>query len=212
MKITKLGHCCLLLEFKDVRILTDPGIYTTDVHSKLKKIDFVFITHEHSDHYHLDSLKIIIEKNPEVLIYTNTSVSEILTREGIYHHLIKDGSEVLIDDGRISVKGIGTSHAMMHKSIPLSENTGFLFDDMLFLPGDALTDPKQPIDILALPVAGPWIKISEAIDYALEIKPRVCFPIHDAVRFGSNHRLPSQILPENGIGFVVMEEGDKHEF
>lgn len=212
MKITKLGHCCLLLEFKDVRILTDPGMYTVEEHSKLKKIDFVFITHEHSDHYHLDSLRLIIDKNPEVLIYTNTSVSEILTREGIYHHLIKDGSEVLIDSGRISVKGIGHSHAIMHKSIPASENTGFIFDEKLFLPGDAFTDPKQPIDILALPVSGPWMKISEAIDYALQVKPRVCFPIHDAVRFGTAHRLPSIIIPANGIEFVVMEEGDKHEF
>ena len=212
MKITKLGHCCLLLEFKDVRILTDPGIYTTDVHTKLKKIDFVFITHEHSDHYHLDSLKIIIEKNPEVLIYTNTSVSEILTREGIYHHLIKDGSEVLIDDGRIAVKGIGHKHALMHKSIAASDNTGFLFDEKLFIPGDALTDPGQPIDILALPVAGPWLKISEAVDYAIQVRPRVCFPVHDSLRVGSTHNIPKTVLPENGIEFVVMEEGDKHEF
>lgn len=212
MKITKLGHCCLLLEFKNVRILTDPGMYTVEEHSKLKKIDYIFITHEHADHYHLDSIKIIIEKNPEVLIYTNTSVSEILTREGIYHHLIKDGQEVLIDDGKIMVKGVGSKHAIMHKSIPASENTGFLFDEKFFLPGDALTDPKQPIEILALPVSGGWLKLSESIDYAIALKPRVVFPIHDAVRFGTSHRLPSIILPENGIEFVSMSEGDKHEF
>lgn len=187
-------------------------MYTVEEHSKLKKINYVFITHEHADHYHLDSLRVIIDNNPEVLIYTNESVSAILTREGIYHHLIKDGGESLIDDGKISVKGVGHKHALMHKSIPASDNTGFLFDEKLFLPGDAFTDPKQPIDILALPVSGPWMKMSEAIDYALHIKPRVCFPVHDAVRFGTAHRLPSIILPENGIEFVVMEEGDKHEF
>ncbi len=212
MKITKLGHCCLLLEFKGVRILTDPGMYTVEEHSKLKKIDYIFITHEHADHYHLESLRVVIDKNPEVLIYTNNSVSEILTREGIYHHLIKDGGEVLIDDGKISVKGVGNKHALMHKFIPVSDNTGFLFDEKFFLPGDAFVDPKQPIDILALPVAGPWMKISEAIDYALQLKPRVCFPIHDHIRYGTSHQLPGRILPENNIEFIPMIEGDKHEF
>ncbi|MEI8061935.1 MAG: MBL fold metallo-hydrolase [bacterium] len=212
MKITKLGHCCLLLEFKGVRILTDPGIYTAEEHSKLKKIDYIFITHEHADHYHLDSIRVVMDHNPDVLIYTNESVSAILTREGIYHHLIKDGGEVLIDDGKISIKGVGHKHAIMHKSIPASDNTGFLFDESFFLPGDALTDPKQPIDILALPVAGPWLKISEAIDYAIQLKPRVCFPIHDTLRVGSTHNVPKMVLPANGIEFVPMEEGDKHEF
>lgn len=29
MKITKLGHCCLLIEIRGTRFLTDPGSYTT---------------------------------------------------------------------------------------------------------------------------------------------------------------------------------------
>lgn len=192
--------------------MTDPGIYTVKEHSKLKKIDYVFITHEHSDHYHLESLRVIMEKNPEALIYTNQSVSTLLEREGIYHHLVKDGDTVLIDDGKIAVKGIGHKHAMMHQSIPLSENTGFMFDDIFFYPGDALTNPGQPVDILAFPVAGPWIKISEAIDFALNVKPRICFPVHDTLRGDSHHRLPGIILPQNGIEFIPMKEGDSHKF
>ena len=56
MKITKLGHCCLLIETKDKRILTDPGSYTVEAHSKLGNIDYILFTHEHQDHYHLESL------------------------------------------------------------------------------------------------------------------------------------------------------------
>ncbi|MBI2052837.1 MAG: MBL fold metallo-hydrolase, partial [Candidatus Ryanbacteria bacterium] len=29
MKITKFGHCCLLIKENGVRILTDPGTYST---------------------------------------------------------------------------------------------------------------------------------------------------------------------------------------
>ena len=40
MKITKFGHCCLLIEENGVRILTDPGTYSTQ-QSEVKYIDFV---------------------------------------------------------------------------------------------------------------------------------------------------------------------------
>jgi len=70
------------------------------------------------------------------------------------------------------------------------------------------------VEILALPVAGPWMKISEAIDYALEIKPKVVFPVHDGALkiLGPAHRVPSTILPEHGIKFVIIEEGKEVSF
>ena len=56
------------------------------------------------------------------------------------------------------------------------------------------------------------MKINEAIDYALQLKPRIAFPVHDHIRFSSSQILPAKILPENGIEFVLMLEGDSHEF
>lgn len=105
MKITKLGHCCLLIETKGKRIITDPGSYTVDAHSKLKDIDYVLFTHEHQDHYHLDSLKVILENNPQTVIYTNSSVDELLTKEGIKHIKINHDEELSL--GEIRVKGFG---------------------------------------------------------------------------------------------------------
>ena len=80
MFITKFGHCCLLIEEKGVRILTDPGSYTT-AQDALKDIDVVLITHEHQDHFHVPSVKKILENNPEVVIITNTSVCNLLAKE-----------------------------------------------------------------------------------------------------------------------------------
>lgn len=210
MKITKLGHCCLLVEIKDKRILTDPGSYTVEGHSKLENLDYILFTHEHQDHYHLDSLKVILEKNPQAVVYTNSSVSELLKKEGIKHTKVSHGESASL--GEVNVIGIGEKHAQMHSSIPLSSNMGFFIDGRLWYPGDAFTDPKRPVEILALPVSGPWMKIGEAIDYALELKPKVAFPVHDGTRFGSAHNLPAKILSENGIDFVVMVEGDTKEF
>lgn len=210
MKITKLGHCCLLIETKSKKILTDPGSYTVEAHSRLEGLDYILFTHEHQDHYHLESLKIILEKNPQAIVYTNSSVSELLDKEGVEHTKVDHKQSVSL--GEVVVIGIGEKHAQMHNSVPLSANLGFLIDGRLWYPGDAFTDPERPVEILALPVSGPWMKISEAIDYALMLKPKVAFPVHDGTRFGSAHNLPAKILPAEGIEFVVMIEGDSKEF
>lgn len=210
MKITKLGHCCLLIETKDKGILTDPGSYTVEAHSKLENIDYILFTHEHQDHFHLESLKIILEKNPQAIIYSGSSVSELLDNEGIKNKMLSSGESILL--GEISLSGIGEKHAQMHSSIPLSSNTGFFIDGKLWYPGDAFTNPERKVEILALPVSGPWMKIGEAIDYAILLKPKVAFPVHDGTRFGSAHNLPLKILPTNNIEFVVMVGGDSKEF
>jgi len=200
----------LLIETKGKRILTDPGSYTVEAHSKLTDIDYILFTHEHQDHYHLESLQTLLKNNPKAIVYTNSSVSELLNKEGVEHNLVKNGDSVSLGD--VIVVGIGEKHAQMHSSIPLSANLGFLIDGRLWYPGDAFTNPERSVEILALPVSGPWMKISEAIDYALMLKPKIAFPVHDGTRFGSAHNLPLRILPTNNIEFVVMVEGDTKEF
>ena len=142
----------MLIETKGKRLLTDPGCFTTETHSKLEHIDAILFTHEHSDHYHLESLKILLDKNPDVQIFTNNSVAELLCKENIAHQVILDAQTIDFEGIKITAHGI--YHEAQHVTWPLSANTGFFIDDRLFYPGDALTDPKRPIDILALPVAG----------------------------------------------------------
>lgn len=185
-------------------------MFTVDAHSKLENIDAILFTHEHADHYHLDSLKSLMEKNPDLKIFANTSVAELLEKENISYQTIRDGETV--DFAWIILTGYGVQHEAQHSTWPLSSNTGFFIDEKLFYPGDALTDPKRPVDVLALPVAGGWVATHEFIDYALKLKPRIAFPVHDHIRFLSSHAVPAKILPENGIEFVTMVEGESREF
>jgi len=229
MKIHKLAHCCLVIDLKAVdkktghsherRILLDPGFYSVEKHIKVNKIDIVLITHEHADHFHIESLKQLIKDQPEVKIITNNSVGEILAKEGIGHHVMEDGN--VIDMKGIHIEAYGKNHAVLHSSMPLMSNIGFLISEgsaqgrpaqSFFFPGDAFTLIDKEIDILALPVAGPWMKISEAIDYALQMKPKKAFPIHDAVRIPTAHLLPEKILGANGIEFIKLEEGGIIDF
>jgi L-ascorbate metabolism protein UlaG (beta-lactamase superfamily) len=210
MKITKLGHCALLIDLKGKRILTDPGSYTVDAQLQAVNIDYILYTHEHPDHFHLESLIKIREKNPEALIYANVSVGDLLEKEDIPYTLIQHKDIITL--GEIIIEGVGEKHAIVHSSIPVGENTGFMIDKRLFYPGDALTNPDREVEILALPVAGPWLKVSEAIDYALLVKPKNAFPVHDAIRYSFTHGFFEKILKDNGIHFFPLAEGESEEF
>src|ERR1700690_2016484 len=92
MKITKIGHCCLLIEEGGKRILTDPGSYSTG-QDELKDIDLVIISHEHQDHLHVDSVKKIFANNPQAKIISNSAVAKILSAENIACEVVEGTSK-----------------------------------------------------------------------------------------------------------------------
>ena len=213
MKITKIGHCCLLIEIDGKRLLTDPGNFST-AQDKLENIDAVLITHEHPDHLHMDSLKNILALNPHTAVVSNTVVGKLLDAEHISYQKVEHGDCVEVVG--ITVEGFGTIHAVIYSSLPPMTNTGYFIGGTLFYPGDALTIPEKTVKVLALPVAGPWIKISEAIDYAKEIHPTSCFPVHDAVvapsALGFYHGSVGRIVEAEGIEFKPLAAGETIEY
>jgi len=214
MKIKKIGHCCLRIEEGEAVILTDPGIFSTGQNEE-KGIDAILITHEHTDHLHIESLQKIIVNNPEVKIYCNSAVKKIAEKENIECIEIKDGEikEINGKSNKLKVESFSSNHADIYPSITPVWNSGFLIAEKLYLPGDALHNPGKKIDVLAAPVVGPWLNIKDTIDYIKEISPRIAFPIHDGFLSipGPFHSVPKLILENSGIHFVVFEEGKEYE-
>lgn len=213
MNITKFGHCCLLIEENGVRILTDPGNYNET--PMVTGVDAVLITHEHQDHCHIESLQIILVKNPGARVMTHAGVGKILDAAGIKWESIAD-SEITEIKG-VKIESHGTEHACIHHDLPLVQNTGFLIAEKLFYPGDSFHNPGKAIEILALPVAGPWMRLEEAIEYAKVVKPRVVFPVHDGMlrqehQLGPTRRIPTMLLEPLGIRYEDMTEGMTKEF
>lgn len=210
MHIKKLAHCCLVIDLKNkegkpCRILTDPGIYSLEQHDKVAHADIILITHEHRDHFHMESLKALIKRAPDAMVITDVGVGAILAKEGIKHHVMEHGNT--IDAKGIHIEAYGRDHAPLHSSLPLMSNVGFFIENKLFFPGDAFTDPQKTVDVLALPTVGPWMKISEAIDYALHLKPRIAFPVHDAMGSAFQNDFVNRFMSQNGIEFIKLENG-----
>jgi len=212
MRIKKLGHCCLVIEESGKRIMTDPGSWTADEQIKEKNIDLIIITHEHQDHIHLESLKEIIKNNPEVKIITNQGVGKLLDEVGIKYDVLED--KIPKKYFELEIEAHECMHEEIYEDINFVQNTAYFICKRLFYPGDSFYNPKRPIGILALPVAGPWANIKDSIKYALEIKPNICFPVHDGMlkSFGVSHRIPDLILNKNGIIFKNLESKKEEEF
>ena len=211
MKIKKIGHCCLIIETKGIRIMTDPGTFTS-AQDEEKNIAIIVISHEHADHFHIESVKKVLANNPEAKIITNSAVGKLLDAENISYEVVEHGSSATVLD--IVLEGFGEHHAVIYKEMGQVQNTGYFIDGTLFYPGDAFVNPQKPIDILALPVAGPWMKLSEALDYAFTLKPKQAFPVHDAIlkNPAMMQGMFAPLFQSEGIEFVPMNEGDEHTF
>ena len=153
-----------------------------------------------------------MKNNPEAKVITNGGVGVIIKKEGIPYTLVDDGKTAT--EKGVLIEGLGKDHAEIYKTLGLVENTSYFIASRFFYPGDAFYNPSRPVEILALPVAGPWCKISEAVDYGLAINPKKCFPVHDGGLkiTGGHHKVPEAILTEKGIEFTVPEIDKEYEF
>lgn len=190
--------------------MTDPGEYTT-AQNDIKSIDVVLITHEHSDHLHLGSLRRVLMNNPQAQVITNSGVAKILSGASIVYQLLEHGQSITVKD--VLIEGYGEKHAEIYPTVPGVVNTGYFIANRFFYPGDALYNPGRPVEILALPVAGPWLKISEAIDYGKAVHPKVCFPVHDGMLkiTGAFHKRPEKELSSVGVRFIIIADGQSIE-
>src|SRR5579859_6129010 len=218
MKLIKLGHCALVLEENGVKLLTDPGSFTIEAQEKVTGLDAIVITHEHQDHFHIESVKKLLSTNPNAQVVTNAAVGRLLAAENISHVQVGDGESTTIKG--IKIEGFGKDHALVYPpNMGLVENTGYMIADKFYFPCDNFHPPsvgqaRRQVDVLALPVAGPWMKISECIDFAKAIKARTAFGVHDGM-IQPNFRgfvgmMLKNLVPETE--YVTLADGESREF
>ena len=177
MRLTKLEHACVRLEKNGTSVIVDPGNWTGP--EALDGAAAVLVTHEHFDHLNVDAIRAALAANPELTLWSNESVTRQFGDFGDRVRTVREGDA--LDVAGFSVHVYGHEHELLYKEIPIVPNTGFLFDDAVFHPGDAYTVPEAAVDTLLLPVSGPWLKVGEMIDYARAVAPRRGLAIHHAM-------------------------------
>ncbi len=207
MKITKYVHSCLLVEEQGKTALIDPGNYTFQSKALdlryIEKLDFVLITHEHQDHLDVPFLRTILAQFPNVEIITNPSVVLLLEQQGI-----KASSK-----GNKDVSIVEAKHErLFFSSAP--QNVLFHVFSRLTHPGDSFAF-SETREVLALPVQAPWGSTTQAVEKALQLKPRIVIPIHDwhwsqEARKAMYDRLAAY-FKEHGIEFRGLETGSTFE-
>ncbi|HTT54846.1 MAG TPA: MBL fold metallo-hydrolase [Streptosporangiaceae bacterium] len=178
MRLTKLEHACVRLEKDGATLVIDPSAWSMP--RALDGASAVLVTHEHFDHLDADGLRAALTADAGLQLCTNSSVASQ------FAGFSPDQVRVVDDGDAISVAGFdvhayGHLHAMLHRDIPVIENTGFLIDGAVFHPGDSFTVPRDPVQTLLLPASGPWLKTGEMIDYAREVAPQRGYVIHEAL-------------------------------
>jgi L-ascorbate metabolism protein UlaG (beta-lactamase superfamily) len=206
MKITKHGHACLEVEIDSQTLVIDPGSYTEEL-TGLGNVVAVVITHKHDDHCDEAKIAKIKKDNPAVLIFGTSEVAERLKGMGVTTVYHGDYYEV----GAFKLEFFGDMHQIIHRSIPLVQNTAVLVNGDLYYAGDSYTPPDVKVKALACPTSAPWLKIGDVMDYIQEIKPAICFPTHNALLSQLGHDLNNSrvklVTEENGGEFRYLEVG-----
>jgi hypothetical protein len=133
-----------------------------------------------------------MDKNPNARIIAHPEITQHIEVFETQNTL--PGDHIVV--GPFTFAFFGGEHAIIHPSIPPVTNLGLLINDLLYYPGDSLTRPGVPVDTLALPVGAPWLKLGDAIDFAIDIAPRFIFPTHDAVLSAAGKQLADTMVPQ----------------
>ena len=176
MKLTKYGHACVRLERAGHALVIDPGAMTAEPEA-LSDVEAVLITHEHFDHFEPERLRVAAEGNPALVIYTCPGVARYLVDLGDQVRVVRDGD--LVHAAGFQVKVIGEKHHRSHPDVPPVDNVGFLVDDEVFHPGDALTMADAPT--LLVPGQAPWMTVLDLIGYLRRMAPRRAYAVHDGL-------------------------------
>ena len=190
MRLSHLGHSCLLVDIGGQRVLIDPGIYSPGI-VDLTGISVVLVTHQHPDHLDLHRLPALLELNPGARVYAEPQAAAVMEQAGIGAEHTESGR--VLEFGPVQVTPVGEMHALINEALPRVGNLGVVLrsdgEQSLFHPGDAYDAEPGQVDILALPLNAPWAASRDTVAFVRRISPQFAIPIHDALVSEAGRRL-----------------------
>jgi L-ascorbate metabolism protein UlaG (beta-lactamase superfamily) len=182
VRITHLGHSCLLVEVGGARILVDPGTFTPGFET-VTGLDAVLLTHQHPDHVDAQRLPALLAANETAALVAEHDTVQRLDAAGLPAESIRPGDERRFGGAR--VRAVGGLHARLFEDVPAVGNVGLLVsadgEPTLFHPGDSYDVIPSGVEVLALPLAAPWTGGRATVEFLRAAAPRLAVPIHDGL-------------------------------
>ena len=209
MRITKFGHSCVRFSSGGHDVVVDPGGWSE--REAVDGVAAVLITHEHPDHYLPDHLR-----QSDAPIFTIDAVAAKIREDApdVADRVTVVAPEESFDVG-LPVRAVGELHAVIHPEFPRFFNSGYVLtlgDTKVYHPGDALTPPGEDVEVLCVPVSAPWMRASEAIDFARAVRAPRNLAIHDRVYSEAGLKIVdghmNAFLPKAGQEYVRLPDGE----
>jgi L-ascorbate metabolism protein UlaG (beta-lactamase superfamily) len=204
MKVTRYFQSCLLVEDNGVRVLIDPSGQEKERLGDFGKLDAVFYTHEHSDHFDADMARDFVEQGMAP-VYANVSTAKLIEASKT---VIGDGQEY--DVKGLKIKAVELPHCLMVDGSKSVQNTGYLINSRLFHPGDGKELAGLKVDTLAVPINGPDISLKDAYAFCTQVAAKQVIPIHYDY-LGGNPDFLGSSLNKKGVKVHAMTIGDSLE-
>ena len=181
VNIAFIKHASLIFEIDGKVIYIDPTAMFGNDFSILPKADYIFVTHEHHDHYDPETIKTISKDDTRLI--TNGRVAE-LNKSG---EALSPGDKIEIEGIEITATpayNITQDHLQYHPKE--RKDVGFIYDIdglRIYVAGDTedIEDMKEmkDIDIAFLPVNQPFTMTPQQAIHAIEmLSPRIVYPYH----------------------------------
>ena len=184
VKFHALMHASIRMVYDGKEIEIDPVLKLRDRtvdYSKMPKADYIFVTHEHMDHFDKEAIKQLTKDGTQLI--TNKRCGDMLG----YGEMMGNGDKLQIayDFMVEAVPAYNTTEANQ-KFHPKGRDNGFILtiDGLrIYIAGDTEDIPEmaniKDIDIAFMPCNQPFTMTPEQLVRAAKVvKPRVLFPYH----------------------------------